>query len=214
MHHPFRWSLPRSPHNAWNPLKEPLLVAAFPLMSASSEPSSWLQSCLTPHAFCSPTGRLVLSLPTLPSTTDAPKKCFVSTARLSSLHVERAGASKCYRSVYYRLEPPPVLSRPGPGGSPYGSAHLAAAPRAHVERCGPGRGRRPREGGRSAAPFPTAPRSRSAPVSNYSKTTPSQHPDLHTNSSSACIYVTSQGACQGEAVIQSAEALKGCLQSD
>lgn len=156
MHHPFRWSLPRSPHNAWNPLKEPLLAAAFPLMSASSEPSSWLQSCLTPHAFCSPTGRLVLSLPTLPSTTDAPKKCFVSTARLSSLHVERAGASKCYRSVYYRLEPPPVLSRPGPGGSPCGSAHLAAAPRAHAERCGPapGAGGGPGRAGGALRPSP------------------------------------------------------------
>lgn len=41
-------------------MKQPLLAAAFPLMSVSSEPSSWLQSSLTPHAFCSPTGRLEL----------------------------------------------------------------------------------------------------------------------------------------------------------
>lgn len=55
----------------------------------------------------------------------------------------------------------------------------------------------PDEGGRSSAPFPAALRSPPAPASGYRKTTPSQHPYLHTNNWSACIYVTIQEACQG-----------------
>lgn len=62
-------------------------------MSVSSEPSSWLQSSLTPSA------------------AQLAESSFLTAAQRSSPHVGRAGASKCYRSVYHRSV---VLSRPGP----------------------------------------------------------------------------------------------------
>lgn len=59
----------------------------------------------------------------------------------------------------------------------------------------PRRGRAERSAAQRPSPQPRAPGS--APGSGYSKTTPSQHPYLHTNNWSACVYVTIQEACQG-----------------